>query len=309
MKWLFKMIIVLSLIVIIFTGCNTIENDKPDSSNTTQPAKEEQIDNKPTDEKPKEEGKTPDSSSIDNQRLTFNEAFPKNIIDEPQVFLEQLIPGFKMGLSNEEAERLLGTPDVINATENEWGQRTEWVYEDIKGYQFILTFNDLNEVVNFKLVKYLDSRGVIPKVTNKTAPKDGEPVTYTELGFEGVLLGSKIDEVLERFGDPYKSYLSYDEMYGYDLAMVYRGITIHTILEHEEPYIQFIETNELGTVTTYRNISVGSSIEEVINRYGEPPYDWQGMDSLIYSTEDFWFAIKFEIENDKVASISIYEAS
>jgi len=77
----------------------------------------------------------------------------------------------------------------------------------------------------------------------------------------------------------------------------------------DNPNIQFIETNNHGNVSTYRGISVGSNIEEVFENYGQPDYTWETSEFLIYSTDDYWYAIKFEIMDNKVKGISIYSAS
>ncbi|MGD9678556.1 MAG: hypothetical protein AB7V16_09470 [Vulcanibacillus sp.] len=293
-----SLILIIIFILLISVGCVN-ENDSTDESVV--------IEN--TDESKDSNNVLPNDTPITpSKKAVFSEAFPEDVINNPQAFMEQLIPGFRIGMSLELVKESIGEPKDINITQGPWGEESNLIYEDIQNYQIMLKIAD-NRVVNFEVSRYLDSAGIIPKLINKYTPKSEEPITYQELGFEGVTLGLRVNEVLYRLGDPLKGFLTYDEMYGYDLAMVYKGVTVHIILEMDNPNIQFIETNNYGNVSTYRGISVGSNIDEVFEIYGQPDYTLETSEFLIYSTDDYWYAIKFEIMDDKVKGISIYSAS
>lgn len=299
MKKYLSLIMIVILILVITVGCVNVTNTGvlPNGSETSDQNKK---------------GANVTSSNnmtiIPTKKVVFNEAFSGDIIKNPKAFLEKLISGFNIGMSEELVKQSLGEPTDIRVTQGPWGEESNLIYEDVQEYQITLKIVD-NKVMNFEVGRYLNSTGKIPVLVNKYKPQPSEPLYYKELGFEGVILGLRVDEVLNRFGDPLKGYLTYDEMYGYDLAMVYKGATIHIILGADNPYVQFIETNNLGIVSTYRNISVGSSIEEVITSYGQPDDVWETSDFLIYSTQDYWYAIKFEIKENQVKRISIYNAS
>lgn len=308
----FKFFILLSIILLVFTGCSSDKNETdisaPDltddgtNNDTTTPGEENPDKQEPVDNTPTEQVDSPKS-------VAFSEAFPENVLGNPEQFVNSIIPGFEIGLTKDEIQQKIGKPDLIEATETEWGKGEDWLYDNIKDYQIIVSFTEEGYLTNFKIVKQLSGRGIIPKITNKQAPADQAPITFSELGYEGVILGTTTDDVLNRFGEPFQTYLSKDEMYGYTLALVYRGITINVFLENNNSYVQVIETNSYGSVDTYRGIHVGSSVDDVIAKYGKPPYDWQQTGDLVYATEDYWFGIKFTIKDDKVSSIYIYEAS
>jgi len=310
-----KIMMLFGLIILLLTGCSD------DSSTETTPAVEEPK----TVEKPTTDGtasednsakQEPASTSSSTQNpvastmpVTFYEAFPSSINGNPDEFINSILPGFSIGISKEKTKELLGEPTLIEKYQYEWGEMEDWLYEDIKGYKLVVTFNPDGNLGNFKLLKQLSGRGTIPNLTNKAVPADSSTISYNELGFEGVLLGTTVKDVINRFGEPYQTYISNDEMYGYTLALVYRGITINVLLANEEPYVQFIETNDLGSIETYRGISLGDSVYKVIEKYGEPAYDWVEAGDIVYATDDYWFGIKFLIENEKVTSINIFEAS
>lgn len=299
--------VVLLLGVILFAGC---QNDNPPDNVEIPDGTSEPIDKDPSEQNtPDDDSNVEKPSPNEEKNIAFNESFPSVIYGNPKGFIKQIVPDFKIGLSQEEAEQAFGEPDLAKKHQFNWGATNEWVYNNVNDYQLSLTFDDFGNLFNFKLSKYLSSNGVIPKVINKTTPTKGDPIDYSELGFEEVLLGTPIKDVLNRFGEPMESYMSYDEFYGFNLGMVYQGITLHIKLENDKPYVQYIETNDLGTVETYRGIQVGSLVEDVIESYGNPPYDWKETGDLIYATDDYWFAIKFTVESDKVTSIDIYEAS
>ena len=299
----FRVLSIIGLILLLLSGC-TEKNEAPDN-----PVSPDSPDNSVEQEPDEQQSPLQTLPGQPNDEDQFTLIFTDDILSEPQKYMKQLIPGFKIGLGKNKIEEFLGEPDNIETIEYDWGKNTDWIYKQIKGYKFIVTFNYADQVQNFKLIKNLAGKGSIPNYIGKTQPDDGTKVKYTELGFEGVLLGNMIKDILNRYGEPLSGYMSYDEMYGYNLAMVYKGLTLHIRLETQTPYLQLIETNDMGIISSYRGISVGSSVEDVISKYGEPSYTWEESGDLIYPTEDFWFAIKFIIENEKVVSISIYEAS
>lgn len=292
----------ITLIFVICVGCNNEDNSIVEQGDSPDSVEQNNQD--------KDNEDTPSNNPIivPNNKVTFNEAFSDEIINNPQFFLEQIIVGFKIGVADGIVKQSLGEPDDIIISQGPWGEESNWVYENVQNYQVTFKIVD-NSLMNFEVSRYTNSNGIVPKVTNKYIPEDGEPLQYKELGFEGVILGLRIDEVLNRLGDPLKAYLTYDEMYGYDLGMIYKGITIHIILGTDNPHVQFIETNNMGNISTYRNISINSTIEDVIKSYGEPDYPWETSDSLIYSTSDYWYAIKFGVKEGKVKAISVYNAS
>lgn len=316
-----KFMMLFGIIILLLTGClndggtetpetkepNTVEEPTTDETSTTEGEAAEK------DNSDKQEPTSTASSNQDpagtNQPVTFYEAFPSSINGNPDQFINSILPGFSIGISKDKTKELLGEPTLVEKYQYEWGEMEDWLYEDVKGYTLVVTFNPDSSLGNFKLIKQLTGRGTIPKVTNKSVPADGSKISYNELGFEGVLLGTTVKDVINRFGEPYQTYISNDEMYGYTLAIVYRGITINVLLASEEPYVQFIETNDSGTIETYRGVSVGDSVYEVIEKYGEPEYDWKEAGDIVYATDDYWFGIKFQIENEKVTSINIFEAS
>ncbi|KXG43881.1 hypothetical protein TEPIDINF_001331 [Tepidibacillus infernus] len=297
MKSFSKIIIGLLLLSLLLTGCNLFDNDS--QKHLVEPQVPE---NPQTPKNPQ----NPSSGTVN----TLQEAFPTSLIfKKPQDFMEIIIPGFRIGLTKEQIQEKLGKPNLVQSKQIEWQNLEEWIYDDVNGYRLELQFDERNQLINFQLSKYLTARGIVPTILNRQVPTPGSPLTYSELGFQEVILGSTVDEVTGHFDQPMMAYMSYDEMYGYDLAMVYQGITVHALLETEEPYVHLIETNDDGLIPTDRGIQVGSSVDEVIKQYGPPSYDWRETGDLIYSTDDYWFAIKFKIEDDKVQSISIYEAS
>lgn len=301
------------LLIFSIIGC-TINDSRNGSPNSNPPLDQDPIIEDPINQEPKKSD-TNDQPMDDpifdkpKDNISLFEAFPEIIFSNPEAFLQQLIPGFKLGINKVKVENLLGKPIEKKIRDNEWDNREEWSYRNIKGYNLILIFDSFDQIVNFQLSKELAGKGFIPKVLNKPIPTNGEPINYNELGFEEVLVGTSFEEVLKRSSEPISGYISFDEMYGYNLSLIYQGITIHILLEKEDPYIQFIETNDYGILETYRGVKVGSSVDIVIEKYGEPQYDWVEVGDLIYATGDYWFAIKFYIENDIVTAISIYEAS
>lgn len=314
MKKGYKFIFILGLILILLSGCNNNDseiNKQPQNPNNTD-ITTEQPDNSDVDNSNQnnneDDSSTTEPDTDNNTDTTFKQAFPQLAMENPASYLEELVPGFRIGLTKEEAESLLGKPYSIQNTVYEWEEREESTYNDFNNYQFVVSFNNTGHLANFKLIKELNGNGIIPIVKNKVVPADGEILNYAELGFEGVNLGFSIDEALESYGEPIQSYLSYDSMYGYTIALVYKGVTLNALLG-DSSHIQFIESNHFGTVETYRGIKVGDTVDEVLQKYGEPPYDWREAGDLIYATEDYWFGIKFHIENDKVKYINIYEAS
>lgn len=316
-----KIMMLFGLIILLLTGClNDGGTEPPESEEPNTVEKPTTGDTPTSEENPATEDNTtkqePISTPSSNQNpvntnkpVTFYEAFPSSINGNPDQFINSILPGFSMGISKGKTKELLGEPTLIEKYQYEWGEMEDWLYEDVKGYTLVVTFNPDGSLGNFKLIKQLTGRGTIPKVTNKSVPADGSLISYNELGFEGVLLGTTVKDVINRFGEPYQTYISNDEMYGYTLALVYRGITINVFLANEDPYVQFIETNDLGSIETYRGISVGDSVYDVIEKYGEPAYDWAEAGDIVYATEDYWFGIKFHIKNEKVTSINIFEAS
>lgn len=294
------------LIVCILIGCSSQEI--VDNSNLTDDKQIDSminnVDNNTVGEDIIDNGETEV-----NRNVTFDDFFSKEKIADPQNLLNSIIPDFKIGMTVEHVKANLGEPDEIILKESLRGQENHWVYQNAKNYQLTIMFLD-NRVVNFELNKYLSSQGVVPKIVNKTLPKQGGSLEYFELGFEGVLLGSTVEEVLNFYGEPIRCYLSNDDMYGYELVMIYKGLLIQIFLEQDQPSVQYFKTNDLDKVSTYRNISVGSSLDEVILEYGQPEYDgWQESDFLIYSTDNYWSAIRFEFSDNNVSSISIYNAS
>lgn len=305
------------LIILLLTGCL---NDGGTDNEEPNPAEEPTTGGTTTEEEAAGGADTdqPEPTNTDssgqnpvdvNKPVTFYEAFPSSINGNPDQFINKILPGFSIGISKDKTKELLGEPSLIENYRYEWGETEDWLYENIEGYTLVVTFNPDGSLGNFKLIKQLTGKGTIPKVTNKSVPDDGSQISYNELGFEGVLLGTTVKDVINRFDEPYQTYISNDEMYGYTLALVYRGLTINVLLANEEPYVQFIETNDLGIIETYRGISVGDSVHDVIEKYGEPAYDWAEAGDIVYATEDYWFGIKFLIENEKVTSINIFEAS
>lgn len=310
MKKTLNGLLLLVMITGLLSGCNLVGNDEKSGASDGI--------NSPVNQNPSEQtGGTNDTPiptedpDISNRvDVTFKEAFPYDILyGQPEKFLKEIIPGFYLGISKEEIHNMLGEPNTTRQVEGNWENTLEWIYEDVKGYQLTVIFDTEGHFVNFQLSKYLTSKGSFPKVINKSVPNPGEPIVYNELGFEEVLLGINVDEVISRYGDPEKVYITYDEMYGYDLVMEYLGVSVHVLIENENPYVHFIESNDLGVVETYRGIHVGSTVEEIYEQYGEPPYDWKETGDIIYATEDYWFAIRFVISDGKVESIDIYEAS
>ncbi len=299
-----RYLIFVLFIILIFSICVGCNNEDPKSDLNVS------SDITGQNDQDKDNGDTPskDIVIIPSKKVSFDEAFLEEVINNPQMFLEQIIAGFKIGMTDEDVIQSLGEPDEIKISQGPWGEENNWIYENVQNYQLIFKIAN-NSVFNFEVSRYIDSTGIVPKLTNKPLPEPGEPLLYKELGFEGVVLGLRIDEVLNRLGDPLKGYLTYDEMYGYDLAMIYKGITVHIILGTDNPHVQFIETNSMGNISTYRNISINSSIDDVITNYGQPDYPWETSDFLIYSTSDYWYAIKFEIKDGYVKNISVYNAS
>lgn len=293
------------------TGCNS---EPKDSVVPTTPIQEEDND-KPAEDKntnSEESNKESDdsqSSPSENQTIeeqTFEE-FYTTISKNPVGYIQSILPNFQIWMDQQELVKLVGEPDQKSPGKNDWEDEV-WVYDNIKGYR--LQVQMVNQsVMNFQLMKSLPSTGRIPTIVNKPVPTKNAPLENSELGFEQVLIGFSTDEVLSRWGEPSMFFLTYDEMYGYDLALVYKGATVHVFLEAEKPYVHMMEANQYGSILTARGISIGSSVNEVIDYYGQPEYDWKETETLIYATSDYWFAIKFTISNDKVAGISIYEAS
>lgn len=310
MKKTLNVLLLLVIITGLLSSCKLVGNDEKSGASDGI--------NSPVNQNPPDQtddiGDTPlpaeDPKIVNKVDVTFKEAFPYDILyGQPERFLKETIPGFYLGISKKEVNDMLGEPNITRQIESKWGNTLEWIYDDVKGYQLTVIFDTDGDFVNFQLSKYLTSKGSIPKVINKSVPNPGDPIVYTELGFEEVLLGRNVDEVVSRYGDPGKVYITYDEMYGYELAMEYLGVTVHLLIENENPYVHFIESNDLGIVETYRGIHVGSTVEEIYEQYGEPPYDWKETGDIIYATEDYWFAIRFVISDSKVESIDIYEAS
>jgi|GEM_PF-6288648 len=300
--------IILLLLTLLVVGCSDIGGDNPIVEEIPQ------VNQDPTDEKPNDQEVPAEQTVSENTEKivtngVFKEFFPDIIFTDPQLFIQQLVPGFKLGLSKQEVENLIGIPKQTNSYNNGWEDREDWLYDEVRDYAVLLTFDSFNHVVNFQISKELPGLGLVPKAPNKYKPVDEGKITYEELGFEEILVGTTLAEVIERLGEPVQGFISYDEMYGYDLGIVYQGITLHVLLEKELHYIQFIETNSLGSPETYRGIKVGSSVDAVIEKYGNPPYERADDDDLIYATEDYWFAIKFQVYEGKVVAISIYEAS
>lgn len=249
-----------------------------------------------------------DTSHV-NKEVNFRQFFSEEKLSYTQDFLNSIISEFKMGMTKEHIINNLGYPDEKLSKQSYRGEEVNWIFMDVEGFQLTLMLVD-DIVINFELNKYFSSHGTIPKIVNKDVPRQGASIEYNELGFEGVILGSNIEEVLNFYGEPIRSYLSNDEMYGYDLVMIYKGLSVHILLEQDQPSVQFFETNEFASIDTYRNISVGSSLNDVITNYGQPEYDgWRDTGFIIYSTTNYWSAIKFEIADNKVVNISIYNAS
>ncbi len=316
MRYFLQFLVILGLFIMVLTGCGFIESEKENErkDDILSPVNKASIDkdvkqnNNQDNEQSNEDTYEP---AIDmKSKISFKEVFLSDqLFGNPEQFLTSIIPGFNINLSKEEAEKNLGKPDNNQTTQMDWGKEYTWVYDNIKGYQLTMIFSEDGYLSNFQLSKYFLTKGTITKVYNKSTPEPGEPIGYPELGFEDILLGATIDEILSGNGDPNKGYITYDEMYGYDLALVYQGITVHMSLEQESPYVHFIETNDLETIDTYRGVHTGSAVEDVIEKYGEVAYDWHETGDIIYATEDYWFAYKFIIENEKVVAIHIYEAS
>jgi len=303
----FKVFAIITIISILLTGClpnkTPAPSQQPNQATGPKQPKEEEPVKKPNSSDPSDTVKPTDL-------IPFEEAFPLDqILHGTEEFIDRIIPGFRIGMSKEGLEDVLGTPDLIRQVQEEYGEKFDWVYEDVKGYRLIATFNSEQQIKNFKLSRYFGTKGIVPVIINKAKPEPGSPIEYRELGFEEIVLGNKLDEVLTKYGEPSMSYISYDDMYGYDLAMVYSGVTVHILLENDNPYVHFIEANSYNTVDTYRGIHVGSDVVDVLQSYGEPKYNWEETGDLIYATNDLWFAIRFEIKDAKVTHINIYEAS
>lgn len=310
-----KIMMLFGLIILLLTGClNDGDTETPQAEEPNVVETPITGENHIEEDNTVKQEPTSKSSSIQNpvesnKPVTFYEAFPSSVNGNPDQFINSILPGFSIGMSKDKTKELLGEPLLVEKYHYEWGEMEDWLYEEVKGYTLVVTFNQDGSLGNFKLIKQLTGRGIIPKVTNKSVPVAGSQISYNELGFEGVLLGTTVKDVINRFGEPYQTYISNDEMYGYTLAIVYRGITISVLLSNEDPYVQFIETNDLGTIETYRGVSVGDSVYKVIEKYGEPEYDWAEAGDIVYATDDYWFGIKFQIKNEKVTSINIFEAS
>lgn len=304
------MIMIVGLLLSMMTGCNkSIENKEPATS-TDQQSPNQNSDQTAGNDAPSDVTDVNSNTNVIKTKATFKEIFNNTIMSNPKAFIGKVVPQFEIGLTKEETEKILGKPDHITTEHHQWGDSKNWIYDNIKGYQLIIIFNPDDTIITFQLLKDLIGNGIVPKVQNIEMPNSIEPINYNELGFEGILIGNKIDQVLQKFGEPKTGFLTYDEMNGYSLGMEYQGVTIYISLEGDEPYIQQMDTNDLGIVNTYRKIHVGSTVDDIIESYGEPQTpEWKETGELIYATEDYWFAIKFKVENNKVVSISIYEAS
>jgi len=314
MKKRLQMLLIIVVLAYMVNGCGFIgsETENGMKDETIPPVQQETEDKGPDLQQDETKNdQIEDSVPKIETNVSFKEAFPSDaVFGKPEEFLRNIIPGFQLKWSQEDVERTLGKPDSVQTVQYDWGKQVSWIYQNLAGYQLTLLYDEQGEAVNFQLTKYFKAKGSIPKVRNKSVPKEGDPIGYSELGFEEILLGSTIDEMISGFGDPMESYITYDEMYGYDLVLIYQGVNVHMLIEEgENPYVHLIETNDYAVVETYRGIHAGSTVDEVIKQYGKPSYDWQETGDIIYATEDYWFAIKFIIENEKVKSILIYEAS
>ena len=297
------------LLFAILTGCNFNQQDDQPPKTPVEEPEEPSSDNEDTNPDPAEEDNDsvgPPSNDQPVVEQSFEELY-SHITNNPIGYIQSILPQFQIGMDQKQLIEAIGEPDQKGESQFDWEDEV-WIYENIQGYR--LQVQIVNQtVMNFQLMRSLNSSGRIPTLVNKSVPANQATVENTELGFEQVLIGASPREVLNRWGEPSMFYLTYDEMYGYDLALVYKGATVHVFLESEKPYVHLIETNQQGKLSTYRGITIGSSVEEVIRLYGPLEYDWKETESLIYATSDYWFAIKFSINNNKVSEISIYEAS
>lgn len=137
-----------------------------------------------------------------------------------------------------------------------------------------------------------------PKVTpiNKGSLKEEDLVVG------GVAYGASIDSVKAAHGEPYKIENKH-KWRGNTPVSVYDYASLFDVYV-SDGVVRCVKVERSNSLSTNKNISVGSSVDDVIAAYGEP--NIKSKDKIIYLTENNpSLGIEFEIDYDFVEEIKV----
>lgn len=121
-----------------------------------------------------------------------------------------------------------------------------------------------------------------------------------DLVIGGISIGATVESVRAVHGDPIAT-KSKHKWYGRNSVTVYEYPALFDLYVSDE-VVRAIKLDYPNGVKTGKNISIGSSVEEVIAAYGEP--NVRDKDNIIYLVEnDTSLGLKFEIDHGYVDEI------
>ncbi|GAA0354753.1 hypothetical protein [Bacillus horti] len=129
-----------------------------------------------------------------------------------------------------------------------------------------------------------------------------EPLTFSDSVIPFSYIGSSInrEQMEERLGPPINEQLvDHVPGGGSETVVEYEGVTVHYSANAQEPKVLRIIVHE-PILMTHRGITVGSTKEEVLSKYGEPEPESEENQWLYGETYTLWF----HFEEDEVIEFS-----
>jgi hypothetical protein len=326
-------VLMLSLILLIISGCFSDKQAEKPAVAISQPA---QIKGNP---KEPEKSKTLESSQVGaQQKITYQPTQARSkqkviatfeigsnicVINGGPLTMETIVithdsavfvPAryFALAIGIPEGRYELKNPNEISFSYNNktvTGQGQDLIIQGKRIYHYGQTlYIDSNGVPFVRLHTYAEALGfdvATNRITKKIDLLEGLPLAEDDLVLASLRPGMKEKQVLNLLGQPDKinSFKS-----GNDLLYPNMKIYAESANKAGDEWTIATITVKSDQYMTKRGVKVGDSIEKVINLYGMGYIFWDDRNQYSYkfiSSIYFWQAISFKVEEGKISEIEV----